>query len=180
MHPIKQNVFLRQLQDQCSYFLRVIPNIEQAFIEQDTHEMFFIIQVLLGTSANISRLLWGQKNARHKKEILNERKHLREILGVSDDSALRDVSVRNGFEHIDEKIDKWWSDSPNKECIDKIMGSIEVSLYRRNDIDVFRFYDQHSFKVVFWGQTFDIIAVRLEVLKIARALNELDVVETWP
>jgi len=52
----------------------------------------------------------------------DERKQLRDSIGVDDTSPLRKVTMRNNFEHFDERLDKWWKESIAHNHIDLIIG----------------------------------------------------------
>lgn len=96
---------------------------------------------------------------------------LRGELGLPDTSPLADWSVRNGFEHIDERIDEWASQNP---------GAVSYSrsgISRTGGVPpepVMRHYDSTTDELSVWGKS-----VRLEPA--VRAVRELQgcVREFW-
>ena len=59
---------------------------------------------MLNAGANISKAFWGSGG-----KLAVERKPLRDSIGIDDKSPLRAVTMRNNFEHFDERIDRWWT-----------------------------------------------------------------------
>lgn len=65
-------------------------------------------QLVLSAAANVSKALWPSPR-RHKdlKAAFPDRgEELRAYFGVEDDSPLADLSLRDAFEHFDEKIER--------------------------------------------------------------------------
>lgn len=69
---------------------------------------------------NIAKALWGTQSSK----VVLARRPLRESLQVGDDSPLRDVGMRNAFEHLDERIDDWWRHSPKHSLVDRSIGPL--------------------------------------------------------
>ena len=90
---------------------------------------------------------------------------------MDDTSPLKLVSMRNHFEHYDERLDKWWAESENRNHLDmSVMPSAAVR--GMADIDKFRVLDPTTGDVVFWGETFSlrqIVAEAQRLLPIATA-----------
>lgn len=157
-------IFQLQIRDQCTFLLFAAQELEDAMRDLNASEqgfdsasrteifdrIFYAIQNLLNAGANISKILWGQKGRFSK-----ERQRLRESIGVSDESQLRQVTMRNHFEHMDERIDRWWVESPNKNHIDKHIGSIR-GFEGSNSKDVFRMFNPDTAEVIFWSEKFNI------------------------
>lgn len=60
------------------------------------------LQTIVVSAANLSKIFWGSGGSKEE-----DRKPLRELLEVSDDSPLRDPDLRNDFEHFDERLERW-------------------------------------------------------------------------
>jgi hypothetical protein len=68
---------------------------------KDTIERSWMaLQTIAVSAANLSKMFWGSRGRREA-----ERKTLRDSLGVTDPSCLRDPDLRNAFEHFDERIE---------------------------------------------------------------------------
>ncbi len=96
-------LFQQQTLEQCSYILIAANRLDNRIATNSYGNSFwFELQNFVVSAANVSKLLWGQGGKLAKK-----RKALRESIKVKDSSALRSTTMRNHFEHIDERLDKW-------------------------------------------------------------------------
>ena len=69
----------------------------------DQIEVWSSIQSILVAAGNVSKILWPQE-----KKYAVRGKRLRELLKVDDNNILSDRSLRNHFEHYDDRIEKWF------------------------------------------------------------------------
>src|SRR6185312_5907330 len=95
------------------------------------------------------------------------RKSLRDSIGISDESPLRQVTMRNNFEHFDERLDRWWVKSEKHNYSDFNLGSIGGI----DEIDSFRNFDPASTDLSFWGQAFNLQSPINEVQSILPKLE---------
>jgi len=153
-------LFQRQVADQCRGVLVATPPINAAVASGDQDTLWVSIQNLVTGSANISKALWGQGH-RYAKA----RERLRASLDVQDDSPLSDVSMRNHFEHYDERLDHWWATSANRNHLDRLIGP-PSAVAGFTDEEMFRVFDPTTSDLVFWGQRFNVQAVVTEVERI--------------
>ena len=72
---------------------------------EEIHRLWLALQGIVVAAANVSKLLWG--SGRDTAKTARQRKPLRDALGVTESSPLKDVTLRNQFEHYDEKLEKW-------------------------------------------------------------------------
>lgn len=159
-------IFQCQVLDQCQYVILAAQEMNSALKQPDNTRIFYAIQNLLNAGANISKMLWGSGG----KQAEN-RKQLRDSIGVSDSSPLRDVTMRNNFEHMDERIDRWWAESKHHNHISKIVGP-RNAITGFDDIDTFRWFDPSNTDVIFWGQSFNIQSLVTEVIRVLPKLKE--------
>ncbi len=68
----------------------------------DQIEVWSSIQSILVAAGNVSKILWPSKEYAECGE------RLRELLKVDDNNILSDRSLRNHFEHYDDRIEKWF------------------------------------------------------------------------
>ncbi len=123
-------------------------------------EVFYAIQNLLNAAANISKILWGVK-ARFTKE----RKPIRDSIGVDDDSPLKSMLMRHNFEHLDERINRWWNESQRHNFMDlQVLSTDSVAGF--NDRDMFRTFDDVTWEVAFWEDRLNIREIINEVHRI--------------
>jgi hypothetical protein len=82
---------------------------------------------------------------------------------VNDASPLRITTLRNHFEHFDERLDEWDATSPNHIFVDRNLG---LSLPNMPTINLFRNYDPATGTLHFWGDEFTVPALVDEVRRI--------------
>ncbi|MCO7735406.1 hypothetical protein NJB95_02185 [Brucella intermedia] len=167
-------IFQRQIELQMKYVLYSAQQINHGLNTQDVHFTFYAIQNLLNASANISKALWGSKKS-NKSE---QRKPLRDSFGVSDTSPLREVSMRNNFEHLDERLDRWWENSQNKNYCDLNLAPKD-SIVGLDKSDEFRNFDPQTTNLTFWGEDFNLQAIVREVEQLLPKLQSETAKTHW-
>jgi hypothetical protein len=159
-------VFQRQVLAQCQTLLAAAAAINQGLNSRNTAQVFNEIQNFLNAAANISKCLWGQRGAKAE-----QRKGLRESIGVEDDSPLRQVSMRNHFEHIDERIERWWEESHNHNIADFNIGPKNM-IQGMQVIELFRSFDPATKVITFWGEDFNLQEIVTEIERLLPKLQE--------
>lgn len=167
MDTFHLRIFQRQVLDQCQFLLFSAQDLHSGVLSQNSTRAIYAIQNLLNAAANISKMLWGQKG-KHSEA----RKPLRDSIGISDDSPLRKVTMRNHFEHMDERIDRWWAESEDHNHIDMIVGPRAAFDFDTAQIDMFRIFDPSTADVVFWGEEHNLEDLIQEVQQIMPKLQE--------
>jgi hypothetical protein len=171
MDPRLIRTFQKQILIQCEFVLYAAGAINATLNghhppDRFHNTLFFAIQNLLNAAANISKAFWTQGGRR-----ATDRQPLRDSIGISDTSPLRQVTMRNHFEHYDERLDEWWRDSRHHNHADFNMGPRDAVAIGFDDIDIFRNFDPTTTDVVFWGETFNLQALVEEVERILPRLR---------
>jgi hypothetical protein len=101
------------------------------------------------------------------------RRLLRESLEVSEESVLRDVKLRNDFEHFDERLERWFATSEHRNYFGRIVGPIGQLVYPPQPLtDQFQQFDPETGAVAFWDHTVslpDVVNEASRIRQIARA-----------
>ena len=160
-------IFQKQVLLQCQFTLFATHDINMALNQRDDTRIFYAVQNFLNAANTVSKALWGQNG-----KFTDERKMLRDSIGVSDTSPLRKILIRNAFEHFDERLDKWWRQSKNHDYIDLSIGRIRTYISGFSDIDMFRLFNPQTGDVTFWGTDFNLNTVIDEVRRILPKLEE--------
>ena len=155
----------QQVLRQCKNLLLAANEAHQSLAKVDVERVFYALQNLLNAGANISKALWGQRG-----KLADQRKPLRDSIGINDNSPLREVTMRNNFEHFDERLDKWWKESPRHIHIDNNIGP-PITLGGADQIDKFRHFDPQTTIITFWGQEFNLQKIVDEVQRILPTLE---------
>ena len=152
MDTFQLRVFQRQVADQCRYFMMAGDQIDKSLAEGGSDPFWYALQNMLTAAANISKVLWGASG-----KLAEERRPVRESLQVPEDSPLQSTDLRNHFEHFDERIDRWWAESPAHNYIDLIMGPPNMMVVEPHiPLDFFRHYDPQTAIARFWGDDYDL------------------------
>jgi hypothetical protein len=148
----------------CRAVLFGLEDIEASNPQVPSERFWYGVQNLVTGAGNASKALWGQGN---NPKRYAERQPLRDSLSVTDASPLREVKIRNDYEHLDERLEHWWKTSPNHNVIDAMVaprGSIVGNAL--GEKDTLRWLDPTTGDVIFWGNELNIPTVVAEVQRI--------------
>jgi hypothetical protein len=126
---------------------------------RSTTDTWYAVQNLLIACGNLSKLLWG------KKSQTASRKDLRHSLGVSDDSPLRDRSLRDYFEHFDEKLEAWYAKSERRNFVGRNIGPANM-IQGLNEAERFHHFDPTTGIVTFTDKSVSLPALVAEIERI--------------
>ncbi|MHA6298859.1 hypothetical protein [Devosia sp. CAU 1758] len=147
-----KRLYVTQVFFQCDCALSARKELNAAWRAEhgDARQIFYALQNMLVACANIAKLLWGQRGGKSA-----ERAPLREFLRIEEPSPFKDIAMRNHFEHLDERLDRWWQASPGHQFTDMCTGQPED--YPADiELDRFRIYSHRTGLLVFWGERFNI------------------------
>jgi hypothetical protein len=153
-------IFQRQVANQCFAALMAAELAQTAADSRNQDVFWASIQNCLTSVANISKALWGQGD-----KYTEERRPLRESLGVPDDSPLKPTSMRNNFDHFDERLDEWYATSTSHNHLDYMIGP-PSAISGLADADMFRVFDPTTAELVFWGTRYPLKVIVEEVRRL--------------
>ncbi len=154
-------LFQQETLEQCSYILIAADQLNRRISTQSYDDVFWReLQTFVVSTANVSKLLWGQG-----ERFAQQRKALRDSIKVEDSSPLKPTMMRNHFEHIDERLDKWWAESADHNIANRIVGPLHT-IAGLKDIELFRTYDPSTSTVRFWGDAYNLKEIVEEVDRI--------------
>lgn len=162
MDSMLKKLFLQQIATQCQMTMVYAQQIDAAMertpqeFQEDPMPFWAAIQGLLTAVANISKACWGQGGM-----LADQRKPVRDALEIPDDSPIRETSMRNDFDHFDERLDRWWDTSEKRVHIDLCIG--EPMFSGIGDRDIFRWYENHTGTLVFWGDRYELVPIMTEI-----------------
>jgi hypothetical protein len=128
----------------------------------DRDRIQYGVQNLCIAAGNLSKTLWGAGEERRA-----ERQPLRDSLSVTEASPLKQVRIRNDYEHLDERIEEWWKESPHHNIVGFLVGPRgSVTGESLGEKDVLRWLDPTTGDVIFWGNELNIPTVIKEVQRL--------------
>lgn len=153
-------VFQQQVANQCFAAL-MAAQMAQAAVNNANQDVFWAsIQNCLTAVANLSKAFWGPEG-----KYARQRRQLRRSLGVTNASPLRPTSMRNNFEHFDERLDEWYATSTNRNHLDYMIGPPNM-VVGVAETDMFRVFDTTTSEVVFWGKRYPLKTIIQEIQRL--------------
>jgi len=110
-HLYLERLFQTEVENLCAQARFAREQIELGLAGNRPTRTWFGVHSVLIISANVSKILWGEK--RGPVRARQVRSSLRGRIGVSESSPLRSPMIRHGFEHIDKEIIRWWETDAN-------------------------------------------------------------------
>ncbi|HDR4520498.1 TPA: hypothetical protein QCQ26_005076 [Bacillus cereus] len=177
MNDLTKHAFLLEIHLQCKFVLYAKDQMNIALNELDIvgeadgPAFWFYAQASLNSCANISKILWGsykflktKDEKERKKQDDKDRKFLRTILKVQNDSPIKSKTVRNCFEHFDEQLFDWArsskSDQYNNICIGRKENfNIDPEAH-------LKFYDVSKRQISFKDYKFNLEVILAEIIYI--------------
>jgi hypothetical protein len=121
-------VFLMEARAQAGYAVVAADDFKKCLADRDVRRFWFNVQAFLVAAANVSKLL---KNPTYGPPLELE-------LGVALTSPVHERDLRNAFEHFDERLATWASQSKTLNLIDSsimppnVIQGIDADAYLRN------------------------------------------------
>ena len=160
MDEFIEGIYLRELLAQCEYAVGAIQQMNEILKARGSPSEFFReAGDFLQHSSAVSRLLWppGSTSRAKKKRAKKRGAHLRQTLKIDDAHVLRNRTLRDHFEHLDERLDDWAETSPNRNIVDNMIGPrTAIGGEAIKDQDIIRMFDPSTKLIVFRGERFDI------------------------
>jgi hypothetical protein len=161
MNPMLLRLFQQETRAHCKYILIATNQLDQRNSTGSYDDAFWReLQTFVASAANVSKLLWGQGG-----KFAKERKPLRDSINVKDSSPLKHTTMRNHFEHIDERLDRWWRESATHNIANYNVGP-STMIDGLKTIELFRAYDPSTRTARFWGNTYNLKEIVEEVERI--------------
>lgn len=136
----------------------------EPLIQEHGAAIWFHIQNILVSGANLSKLLWsGKKESSFLQSIKRE---LRTSLSVNGSSPLRSRQLRNHFEHFDERLGSWAGSAARDMFIDSVILPEAIKSF--NPESVFRHYDPQSKILSFQGESYHLQPVLAAVQTLSK------------
>jgi hypothetical protein len=127
-----------QIAHECRLGLVAAQNLDAALSPVNRDQVWLSVRGVLACAASVAKLLWPNPRDKDRWKELRERgKYLRHLLGMDKSSPLYQRAVRDGFEHIDERLDPWFKKGDN--YVDLVIGPLEPEFLAH--VTVLRHFD---------------------------------------
>lgn len=150
-----------QILHQCHAALNAAQQTDPALKAGNQEDFWASIQNLLTAAANIAKACWGAGG-----KLSTERADLRKSLDIADNSPLANTNLRNHLEHYDERLDRWYRESPSHNFVDFFIGPHATAIAGIDDKDIFRFFDPGANEIIFWGEHYALPPLIDEIVRL--------------
>ncbi|MCB0994929.1 MAG: hypothetical protein KDB21_07545 [Acidimicrobiales bacterium] len=158
-------VFAAELELQCRMIQMGAAGLNHALQAGDGLGVWFYLQSILVSAANVSKIVTGKGRDR-----LRERLRL-DVATL----AITTRSVRNDFEHFDERIEKWYGPEGGQIYVGRYVGppdALRITAPHRPD-RLFHRFDPSSNLVSFWDNEVDVQQLVTEAEMIHERVTEM-------
>lgn len=162
LKALEELVFIGEIVNQAKFAERAAEHLKATADDADPVEIWGAIQSILIAAANVSKILWP---ARKISAVRGDA--LRQLLDVDDHNPLSDRSLRNHFEHYDERIENWFREKSSAVYIDSRIDSFD-SVWGHNPANIHRGYDPLTKTLTFRGESTDLQAILIALEEIRR------------
>lgn len=169
--PYCREIYGRSLYHSASRAAHAFERFDRALAAEDDSEAVSSVHEALGHCGNLSRYFWPSKQNKKRSSVyalLAEARgrNLREAYGVTEDSPLKDRSLRDSLEHFDERLDKYFLALDAGMILpDPIVGPHEMAKDPRGH--VFKLVDPEREIFVVLGTEFRYGALRTEIERLS-------------
>ncbi len=181
MDDFLAKIYLKQAQQECERCFNSI-TMMNANIQRKLEGDFFQHALdLIHHAAAVSRIFWppGGKNKQNTKRSHSRGQALREILQLPNGHAVQNRSLRDHFEHFDERLDDWAESSKHRNIVHHLFGPRSaIGGGAIQDSDIIHHFDPETKIFGFRGEHYNIqeLATGLDDIykKIIVKIAELD------
>ncbi|MCW8966427.1 MAG: hypothetical protein OQK82_07055 [Candidatus Pacearchaeota archaeon] len=150
LNPLAEMALISEIVSQSKIAEKAADQLNKS---SDTVEVWGSIQSILVAAANVSKILWPAR-----KRYMARGKHLRELLGVDENNMLSDRTLRNHFEHYDERIEDWFDSNNSAVYMDSRTDPFEPTPLSLPQL-FHRSYNLTSQTLSFRNESIDLAAV---------------------
>lgn len=186
MDDLLLSLYQRQVESQCEYAVTAFKELEESLAafraprlpdegpgvslrEVEVKQAIWrSINSILNAAANLSKLLWPVANRKHAADFPDRGELLRASLSIDENSPLKHRTVRNHFEHVDERLESWWLASGGFPSGGRriAMKSIGGPIAPLEAQEIFEQFDPTSLVVAFQGDKFELQPIATETSKL--------------
>jgi len=181
MDDFLQKIYLGQVKQECEYCFHPIEIMNAIMNKQIEGDFFQPALDLIHHAAAVSRIFWPPrgKNKQSTKRAHRRGQFLRDLLDLPSGHPVQDRTLRDHFEHFDERLDGWAENSKNRNIVQRFIGPrTAIGGDAIQDSDIIHHYDPQTKIFGFRGEKFDIqaLATGLDGIykKTTQKLDELE------
>lgn len=159
MDDFLQEVYLGQVAAECEHCFRAIGELNDILAKKKEGDLFVPVRALIHHAAAVSRIFWppGGKDKLARQRSQRRGDALRRALNIKSPHPVQSRSLRDHFEHFDERLDEWAEKSKNRNIVDRLVGPCSaIGGDAISDTDIINHYDPATNTYYFRGESFNI------------------------
>lgn len=181
MDNFLQLIYLDYAKSECEGCHAAIIAFNAALSRTGGDDPFVHARTLVHRAAAVSRIFWppGSRDKKARRRAQSRGDILRNLLQIPSGHAIQARTLRDHFEHFDERLDDWAERSKNRNIVQRLLGPRNAigGDAIQND-DIIDHYDPVTKIYAFRGEGFDFQAIASGIRdlyeKINRRLSELE------
>lgn len=154
-----EKIYLEQAQQEFNACYAAIESFNLAIRENTNDDPFTHAMTFVHRAAAASRIFWPPKgiNKSSTERSQNRGKHLQNALTINKDHPIFSRTLRDHFEHFDERLDAWAEESKNRNIIHRLVGPRSaIGGDGIADGDIILHFDPDTKVFAFRGQKFNL------------------------
>lgn len=159
MDNFLKGVYLRQAKEECEFCLAAVNRMNEILEKEAEGDFFREALDLVHHAAAVSRIFWppGCRDKKKKARAQRRGQALRDELGIKSGHPVQKRTLRDHFEHFDERLDDWAENSRNRNIIGRLFGPRHaVGGDAIDDSDIIHHYDPATRMYSFRGEPFNV------------------------
>jgi hypothetical protein len=180
MDNFLEQIYLEQAKQECEACFVAVKAFNTALERERSEDPFAHASAFVHHAAAVSRIFWppGSRDKHARQRAHRRGETLRKALLIPTNHPVQERTLRDHFEHFDERLDDWAERSKNRNIVGKLLGPRSaIGGDAIQDEDIIHHYDPATKIYVFRGEKFDVqaLAAGLDDLyaKIAERLSVL-------
>ena len=152
-------IYLKQAQEEFQACFAALEAFNLAIRQNTKDDPFLHAMTFVHRAASASRIFWppGGKNKSARQRSQRRGAHLRQLLTINDNHPIQHRTLRDHFEHFDERLDEWAEESKHRNMIGRLLGPRSaVGGNSIEDRDIILHFDPQTNIFAFRGQQFDL------------------------
>jgi len=155
-------LYLEQAKDECERAFSAVKALNAALESNGELDPFVPAQAIIHHAAAVSKIFWppGSRDKVARKRAHRRGETLRSELALVRPHAVQARTLRDHFEHFDERLDAWVQQSKNRYIVNQLVGPrTAIGGDAIADTDIIHHYDPAAKTYAFRGEKFDIQAL---------------------
>ena len=170
-----ESIYLEQAKQECEACFAAVKGINEAMASKRSEDLFAHAMAFVQRGAAVSRVFWppGSRDKHARQRAHRRGEALRQALAIPADHPVQDRTLRDHFEHFDERLDDWAERSKNRNIVRRLLGRRSaIGGDGIQDGDIIDHFDPATKVYSFRGEKFDIQALATGLDGLYARINE--------